>query len=428
MKLKCKRPGRYILTVMLLVFLIKPGIAEESKTTEVDEPSAYPQFGGPDSVSDQLREDIRTKDTLTKVSLLQGYYDWKDGLRKDHGFSYTIDYSAGFAGATDTQSNEDTFSGGAVRAYGTWDLIGRESGNTGTFVWKVEHRHKYSNVPPNGTASQVGYAGVTMPNFSDIGSRLTNLFWKQNLRKGRMEVIAGMIDTTDWVDIYALASPWTGFFNFVFATGGASIPVPDDAALGAYVNAMITDNVYVIGGFADSNSDSTDPFNGFDTFFDDKEYFKTIELGWTTAQDRFYLDNTHITFWHADERDDAGVSSGWGGSFSFSYAFKDKWMPFVRAGYADDGGSLLQRTVSTGLGYHLKDDVSLLGFGLNWGQPNEDTFGSGLDDQYTIEIFCRLQVTQNIQITPDIQYMINPALDPDEDNSWVFGLRARISL
>ena len=103
-------------------------------------------------------------------------------------------------------------------------------------------------------------------------------------------------------------------------------------------------------------------------------------------------------------------------------------MPFVRAGYADDGGSLLQRTVSTGLGYHLKDDVSLLGFGLNWGQPNEDTFGSGLDDQYTIEIFCRLQVTQNIQITPDIQYMINPALDPDEDNSWVFGLRARISL
>jgi porin len=428
MKLKWKLPVRYLLTLMLLVFLIKPGIADESKTTEVDEASAYPQFGGPDSVSGQLTDDTRTKDTLTEFKLFPGYYDWKDDLRKDHGFSYTIDYSAGFVGATDTQNHEDLFSGGAVRAFGSWDLIGRESGNTGTFIWKVENRHKYSNIPPNGTASQVGYAGVTMPNFSNIRSRLTNLFWKQNLMKGRMEVIAGMIDTTDWIDIYALASPWTGFFNFVFATGGASIPVPDDAALGAYVNAMITDNIYVIGGFADSNSDSTDPFNGFDTFFDDNEYFKTIELGWTTAQDRFYLDNTHITFWHTDKRDKADVSSGWGASFSFAYAFKDKWMPFVRAGYANDGGSILQGTVSTGLGYHLKDDVSLFGFGLNWGQPNNDTFGSGLEDQYTIEVFCRLQVTQNIQITPDIQYMINPALDPDEDNSWVFGLRARIAL
>ena len=191
-----------------------------------------------------------------------------------------------------------------------------------------------------------------------------------------MEIIAGMIDTTDWVDLYALASPWTGFFNFAFATGGATIPVPDDAALGAYVNAMLTDNLYIIGGFADSNADSTDPFEGFDTF-GKHEFFKTLELGWVTSRDRFYLDNTHITYWDADEREEAGVSGGWGVNFSFERAFDDKWLPFVRAGYADGGGTLLQKTFSTGLGYHFGENNSLLGLGLQLGPTERGHFWPG---------------------------------------------------
>jgi len=236
---------------------------------------------------------------LTGRELPQGYFDWKDRLREERGFSFSVDYIAGFLGASKTLGEDDTFAGGAVRFFGTWDLIGRKSGNTGTFVWKIEHRHGYTDIPPSGTASQIGYVGLILPILSDQGGRLTNLYWKQNLNQGRVEIVAGMLDTTDWVDLYALASPWTGFFSFALATGGASIPVPDDSALGLYVNAMITDNLYVIGGFADSNSNSSDPFNGFDTF-GDQEFFKTIELGWTTSRDRFYFDNTHITYWHAD--------------------------------------------------------------------------------------------------------------------------------
>jgi len=146
-----------------------------------------------------------------------------------------------------------------------------------------------------------------------------------------------------------------------------------------------------------------------------------------TSPDRFYLDNTHITYWHVDEREEAGVDSGWGVNFSYSHSYNEKWMPFVRAGYAKDGGSLLQKTFSTGVGYHFADDISLLGFGFNWGEPNEGTFGPGLRDQYAMELFARLQVMQNLQITPDIQLLINPALNPGVDQSWVFGLRARMN-
>ena len=40
---------------------------------------------------------------------------------------------------------------------------------------------------------------------------------------------------------------------------------PEEAALDAYFNAMLTNNVHLVTGFADSNSDSTDPLIGFDT-------------------------------------------------------------------------------------------------------------------------------------------------------------------
>ena len=101
-------------------------------------------------------------------------------------------------------------------------------------------------------------------------------------------------------------------------------------------------------------------------------------------------------------------------------------MPFIRAGYADDGGSLLQRTMSAGLGYQLKDEVSLLGMGFNWGQPNEDTFGPGLGDQYTVELFSRLHLADNLELTPDVQWVSNPVLNPIADQSWILGLRARL--
>ena len=412
---------------LLAMTISQTVLAQETSTSGHDDTQVAQQFGGVGSVPGQLADDERLTESLTGKTFGQDYFDWKSTVHGKHGLNFTLDYTAGFLGATNTMGSEDSFMGGAVRLFGTWDLVGRDSGNTGSFVFKIEHRHRYSDLPPSATASEVGYVGLILPVLSDIKTRLTNLYWKQNLKQGKVEIIAGMIDTTDWVDVYALASPWNGFFNFAMATGGASIPVPDDAALGMYINAMLTDQFYIIGGFADSNADSTDPFEGFDTFFNDREYFKTLELGKVTSRDRFYLDNTHVTFWHADEREAAGVASGWGVNFSYSKSFDEKWMPFVRGGYADDGGTLLQKTLSAGLGYHWGGNNSLLGLGFNWGQPNEDTFGPGLDDQYTVELFSRLQVLRNLQITPDIQYIRNPARNPDANHSWVFGLRARLN-
>jgi porin len=102
-------------------------------------------------------------------------------------------------------------------------------------------------------------------------------------------------------------------------------------------------------------------------------------------------------------------------------------MPFIRGGYSKDGGSLLQRSVSSGLGYQARGS-DLLGIAFNWGQANESTFASDLPDQYGVEWFYRFQLADELAITPNLQYLRNPALDPDQDSVWVVGLRARFAL
>jgi porin len=391
--------------------------------------STKPQFGGPDQVDNLISEDQKTTSRIVEKPLIEPYLQWKKKIQEKHGLSFGIDYSAVYLAASDSPTDaEDRAGSGIVRFFGSWDLVGRKSGNTGAFVWKMEDRHNYTDIPASAFGFNLGYAGLIEPPFSDQGFRWTNLYWRQRWKEGRIAMLAGFLDATDYLDVYALASPWTGFLNFAFSTGTLTIPVPNDATLGAALGGMVTDQIFLLGGLVDRNADPTKPFDGFDSFFNDNEYFKSVELGWTPSQDRIYLDNAHLTYWHADEREEAGESRGWGLNVSLTRYLAKKWLPFIRAGYADDGGSLMQKSVSVGVGYQPVPGGDLLGVGINWGEPNEDTFESGLRDQYTAEFFYRWQLTPQLAITPDLQWLRNPALNPKEDQIWVLGVRARLAL
>ena len=99
----------------------------------------------------------------------------------------------------------------------------------------------------------------------------------------------------------------------------------------------------------------------------------------------------------------------------------------MRAGYAEDGGSLLEAAVAVGFGYQRQPGQDLLGVGVHWGRPNESTFGPGLDDQVTAEVFYRWQASRAFAVTPDAQLILDPALNPEASSLVVLGLRARLA-
>ena len=377
-----------------------------------------------DEVENQITLD-REANPFYESRLLAPIHDWKNGIAERTGFNWSLDYSALFMSVNDSPG-EDNASGGMVRFFGYWDLVNRGGPNKGSLNWKVENRHSYTDVPPSGLGFESGYVGLFEPPFSDQQTRLTNLYWKQYFAEGQWAFVGGFLDSTDFVDVYLLASPWTGFNNFVFSTGAAAMDLPNDGTLGVAAGGMVAEKVYIQAGIADANSDPTEPFEGFDSVANESDFFKWIEVGFTPKQDRLYFDNVHVTFWHIDERAN-GTPDGWGLNASWQQWVNDKWLPFVRGGYTEDSGSLLEKSMTVGVGYQPIPMRGVIGLGLNWGKPNQASF-DGADDQYTTELFWRYQLTKELAVTPSIQYIKDPALNQEEDSLWAYSLRVRIAL
>jgi porin len=406
------------ISLLVLAFVSTSLIAQDKER---------PRFGSSDQVDNQLALDDLVTHEIFELPFLNPYFDFKKGLKEKYGFSFGVDYSALYFG-TNSKMGDKSAGSGMVRLYGSWDLVGRESGNTGSLVYKIEHRHAYGSMPVSSLGFDVGYVGMFNPAFNDDGFRTTNLYWKQRLGDGRFTFVVGFLDVTDFFDVYALASPWMHFNNYNFSTGLAAVGLPNDGYLGFAGAALNTVRIYTIFGLADQNSDPTQIFKGFDTFFNQHEFFKHIEVGYTSAKEYVFLDNIHLSYWHRDQDAETLSGDGWGLVFSGTKYINETWLPFFRAAYTKDGGSLLQAAISTGLGFQPNPGSHLLGIGLSWGQVNESTYGEAYDGQYLAELFYRIQFSSRFTLTPDLQFVINPALNTEQSSMFIWGIQGRLAL
>jgi porin len=424
-------------SILIFWLLILASNGAVSNDEAVDQPARAPDSGpdsGPISTESQLEADSTAVDPVLRLQwvedAMEPYYRFKREVDEKLGLDFGADYTAVFQGAS-RSPGRNAGSGGIFRLFGVWTPYGRESGNTGSLVYKIEHRHKlWTSTAAQDLSSEIGYVGITALAYSDYrnaGWGLTNLFWQQRFGGGRVKAVAGIVDPTDYLDIYGLMNPWTQFLNVAFSTNPSIFLV--NQGVGAAIGVQATDNIYAILGASDANADPVDPIGSVDTFFDDAEFFKHLELGWSSSVDeRLFLDNVHVTVWQVDKQSNTGGDDGWGIAGSAAWAFDDRWYPFVRAGYSKDGSALYEGSVSWGVGYYFARRGDLASIGLNWTRPSDGTLGPGLDDQYTMELFYRIQLAKDLAVTPDVQLIINPALNPEDDSVFIAGIRLRLAI
>jgi carbohydrate-selective porin OprB len=97
-------------------------------------------------------------------------------------------------------------------------------------------------------------------------------------------------------------------------------------------------------------------------------------------------------------------------------------MVFGRGGWSE--GWLLDRNLNFGIGWQPNQEYSdLFGIGGGWAQPSNPN----LRDQYIFEAFYRFQLTTQLAITPDVQWILHPTLNPNTGSIWVASLRARLT-
>jgi porin len=180
-------------------------------------------------------------------------------------------------------------------------------------------------------------------------------------------------------------------------------------------------------GAHDANAD-VEKF-GFDTY--DGEIFTIFEVGFDTGlmprtPGRPPHGHVHFSFWHQDEREDAGIDDGWGIAGSAVQRF-GRFTPFLRYGFADvraGGPTPVKHMANVGL---VIDEIfgqanDRIGVGFTWSDPAD----RALDDQSTIDAYYRVQLTPEISAGPTLEVIFDPVRNPDEDTVCVWGIRTRI--
>ena len=384
--------------------------------------SGYDDTGtieGASGVGNQLVDDDAVKKPLIHWGFLrEGFYKEKRKLKDNHGIELNSDYN--FLNQFASQSETDRqASSGALRFYGRWFPSRSKELGAGRVVFRFENRHR---IGPGITPRDLGWdagSALSTASFKAFGWGLTSLYWEQGFFDRHLAFVAGQMDPGDFEDIHPLLNAWTAFMNDgTFNNPTTALP---QQGLGVAARVFFTDHLYLAGGLHDANGSPSRI--DFDSFFKVREYFTWAEAGWSpTPRAEAAGDSVHVTWWHSDPRVAAEVDEGYGVTFSAAHTFANRMVPFVRAGYSNGGGgALLEKLLSGGVGVRVRHD-DLVGGAVSWGRPPE---GQG-PDQVTVETFYRLQLSQNVQVTPGIQFTTQPSID---NTIWIGSvLRIRLVL
>ncbi|MEM7398464.1 MAG: carbohydrate porin [Pseudomonadota bacterium] len=472
---------RFFTAIVLVLVSVGPAFAQGAGEPDgQQDASDKPWFDdptditrNPDDITNRLKQEAKRKDTLLRTpsidQVIQPWKDFKDQLHNDYGLAFGIFYTALYQKAdadlvaANGQSGPDEASGGILGIAGTWELLGRNTQHPGSLGFRLQDRHPMSAIPPQSLGPDIGSLWLTGTAFNEFDMSLVELYWDQHIVKDRLAFRFGKTIPFAIHDYFKYKSPVSGFQDSNFTLNSSISWV--GFGVGAVGLVRPTPDTYVLGGIYDAKGKANRA--GLDSFFNDGEHFSIADFGW----DPGYLDPTrkvsigplevsdyHITLWHKDSVEQAMTPEGWGFTVFLEHRIGNV-LPFFRYGYSEgiDGGSpaLLDQMIAGGFAVEdvFGQDNDVIGIGASWGRRNlggtvvpisspiivdvgDELINLGefteiLDvdfgtvEQYSVEVFYRMQVTQEFQVTPSAQFIIDPAFNLAEDTIAVLGLRGR---
>ena len=252
---------------------------------------------------------------------------------------------------------------------------------------------------------------------------LVQLWWQQTFANEALTYRIGKVDQTDFFDVGSLKSADLFFSNFAFSENPA-LANPDPGWGGA-VHLDLDKGWYLITAVGDANARRTSI--AANDFYDKNDYFTAAEFGLTPMLAGLGQGYYQFTVWHTDGSDNGNEpnqSSGKGVSLRFEQEIGEDILPFVSYARASGSATDVRQLVTAGIGLTgivgNRDDI--VGIAVAWGQPKDRS----LRNQYVPEVFYRVQLTDYIQVTPDLQLITKPSRNRDNDMIGVLGLRMRI--
>lgn len=381
-----------------------PGEAETSPTVEMDEIDAR-------------------HTALVNLSWLDAPFNLAtkglDKLEQGTGLRIRFAYTMVFQQASNGPGDR-TAGAGDMDIMAAWTLIGRGTQNTGRLIVTGEYRFKIGEVTPNGLRDQIGSLQRTAGGFNDRGWALRDFHWVQRLFEGKVRILVGRSDVSDYVGAHRLQSINNSFLNRQFsANSTANFPGGHTSSAGLSIRPI--DQFYATGGIANAYGSSTN--SDWDTL-DEGEFFYFGEAGFTPDIKGLGAGRYAVFVWHMDERTLDNLPDDTGFSVILEQDITPNLHLFGRYGWSDDGTTGIKSAGEGGIGYRglfrSRDNLTGVAFGVS--EPTN----SDRRDEMNLEVFQRFQLTQFSQFTVGIQGIFDPSNAPDTDAIAVFEARLRV--
>jgi porin len=387
-----------------------------------------PQFGGPESVTGQLKRADERREAMYDWPLFDGYFDWKRQVNDDYGVSFGLHFYGLIQKASDSlpDRDDDAF-GNIFRFLGNWTLWKKDNGNLGRIEWRLESRSDWFGFQaPGSLGSATGIAALA-PGFAysdNFDLDLAVINWTQGFANGKAGYAAGRLAFDVYLDAFPFQTFSKGFINRSFILN-PTLPTTGVGAIGGVVKGFVTDHLWLGAQIHDANAVSGE-FD-FDTVREG-EWLKAVEIGYTPSFGERKSRLLQFTYWDKDARSLAGVSSGSGWAVSAAWKLNDTYFPFLRFGHSDGGAGVAAEDAISGGVEIARPRGEVWTIGLGWAKPSEETFGPGLDDETVVETSYKFQISKNFSLLPDAQVIFNPANNPGKSSIWVIGIRAILTL
>ena len=407
--------------------------AEEAKSQKSQ--SGYEdidEFGGPESVGTQLKENDENRDADYLFDGLQRgmapYFDWKRSISEKHGVSFGTSLYLLYQKASDSLPGEDDDALGHIFRYqGAWNIFKHENGNSGRIAWRVESRSHIGSYQAPGSLGGATGIRTLAPGFAyneEFDLDIPVVSWVQHFSDGTAGFAAGRLAFDAYLDAFPFQTLAKGSINRSSILN-PTLPTTGLGALGAVVKGFLTENIWIGGQIHDANAVNGD-FD-FDTI-QEGEFIKAVEVGYTPSLAQRGTQRVQLTVWQKDARNLAGTSKGQGWAVSAAWELNAKYFPYARYGSSDGGGGVAaEKAFSAGVQIATRRNEAWT-INAGWSKPSKETFGPGLDDESLLETSYQFQLSKNFSLTPNFQIIFNPANNPGESSITVFGVRAILTL
>jgi hypothetical protein len=441
--LNSKHQFRQLMTASLLAVLLFAQSAyagnddddeDEEDDEEVTEVVAAPSASKPDDDEDEADEDSGDN-KLTQIGAVQNklrqsrkqtsflgkvtddYSDFTSRMEEDYGlsWSFSLSYRQRWYNPSNIGTSAQTLFWPALN----WDIFDSETFGAGSFqyLYYGERRSKAKISVDRRFRTLSG-------EIPDEASQFSQITYTHTLPGERLAIAVGQFSFFNFDSNDYLADQQINFVNSIFSSNGSSSYAA--TGIGAYLQFNATKTLQILIGEQSINKDDSGkrPASGFSN----SPYSHLGYIQWKPQFKNLGAAQYSLTLYDVPAMEDKTASKGW--SLNAMQNISDSWAIFARANASQDQANNSKRSYALGValnnpfGRDAGDQI-----GLAFGSLNQKAhlLNRALEHkQDTLEAYCTINLLPGLFLTPDIQYIHNPAFAPQRNHASIFSLRTML--